>query len=116
MDTSTRRAVAVLAGSLITGRRPRTIYDHDELHFAPFGGTVDGGRAEVVDLETSATLVGKRHSFFNSATGAYLRLEVDGRRFRGVDHASGHAFSGTVEARRLEVYDAGTGGTFRYSL
>jgi hypothetical protein len=116
MDTSTRRAVAVLAGSLITGRRPRTIYDHEELQFAPFGGTVDRGRAEVVDLETRATLVGKRHSYFNSATGAYLRLEVEGRSFRGVDHASGHEFSGTVAARRVEVFDAGVGVTFRYSL
>lgn len=106
----------MLAGSLITGRRPRTIYDHEQLYFAPFSGTVERGRAEVVDLETSATLVGKRHSFFNSATGSYLRLEVEGGRFRGVDHATGHEFSGTVEARRVEVYDAGVDTTFRYSL
>lgn len=116
MDTSTRRAVAVLAGSLITGRRPRTIYDHDELRFAPFGGTVERDRAELVDLESQATIVGKRHSFFNSATGSYLRLEVHGRHFRGVDHASGDEFSGTVEHRRVELYDAGAGETFRYSL
>ncbi|HET8605658.1 MAG TPA: hypothetical protein VFL66_01375 [Gaiellaceae bacterium] len=116
METSTRRAVAVLAGSLITGRRPRTIYDHEELYFAPFNGTVERGRAALVDLDTEATIVGKRHSFYHSGTGAYLRLEVHGHRFRGVDHASGDEFSGTVEARRVEIYDAGAGETFRYSL
>lgn len=106
----------MLAGSLITGRRPRTIYDHEELRFAPFGGSIERGQAEVVDLETQLTLVGKRHSFYNSATSAYLRLEVRGRAFQGVDHATGAAFSGTVEHRRVELWDDGAGDSFRYSL
>jgi hypothetical protein len=120
MHDDTRAGVAHIAGRLISRHDATDVYDHGAGRYRMIDGVVSGDRVNVFDYHRSVFIDGLPHergfSLYDYGHYAHVDLSLQGNRFEGYDHATGGFFSGTVEGRDVQVFDAHTGQYHNYSL
>ena len=115
MNTETRRAVALIAGALVTGRRPASIYDYSRGSYTNFSGTV-GERVAVYDYDACCHVGGTLPSIYHYGLGAHLSLNVSGDGFKGFDYGTSSHFTGTIRGRVVSLFDYSVGAYFNFSV
>jgi len=115
MNAETRRAVAFIAGSLVSGQRRASVYDYSVGHHTSFSGQV-GERVSVYDYDAGCHISGNLPSLYHYGASAHLTLKVVGTKFNGYDYATSSHFNGTVRGRSISLYDYGEAGYFNYTV
>ncbi|HJV96950.1 MAG TPA: hypothetical protein VJ608_12970 [Albitalea sp.] len=116
MNPGTRACIAYIAGRIASGVAQSYVYDHAAAKRVNVGGTINGPRVGLYDYERGCNVHGLLPHLNDDGTGARVVLEIAGNRFNGHDHASGHAFSGSVDGASISVIDHAVGQQFAYSL
>jgi hypothetical protein len=116
MTAATRRAVAYIAGRLVTGRNSNGIYDFDAGNHFNFSGTVEPGRVHIFDYTSSCHIGGSPGLLYHHGTGGHLNLKLRQGRINGYDFHSGAHFSGTVSGSKVSIHDFETGNFYNYSV
>ena len=98
MKTSTRRAVAHIAGSLISGHTTATIYDYQDKRHVNMSGDVKTGGVAVYDYEQRCHITGSGGSLYHHGNRAHITLQLNGARACPVDHVTGSRSQIRIEA------------------
>src|SRR5437899_1531974 len=116
MNAHTRRAVAYIAGRLVTGTDSGSVYDYSAPGYFNFSGDVSEGNVNVYDYGQSCFVGGTLPSLYHYGNSRHLDLTVSGTDFEGYDYATGRHFSGSVSSASVSVYDYEHGSYFEYTL
>lgn len=116
MTIETRRAVAYIAGRLVSGKSSSAIYDYQVGNHSSFSGSVDGNRVSVYDQSRSCHLTGAPSSLYDYGGNHHIQLNVQGQRFSGYDYGSSGHFNGRVNGKSISLYDYEHGSHFDYSI
>ena len=123
MDDATARAVAYVAGRLVTDRPSGGVIDRLDGTYTGFTGDVGADRVAVFDQVSACWVLGRRQDagplwLFSQQTAQYLSLAVDGHHaFSGHDQATHHGFEVLAETSGcVEVIDHQDGRWRRYRL
>ncbi len=116
MESHTRRAVAYIAGRLISGKSSSSVYDYSEGEYCNFSGTVSEGGVSVFDYGQSCYVSGSGTNLFHYGDGHYITLSPDGGKFSGFDYGTSSHFTGTVIGGSVSLYDYGTSSYYQYSV
>jgi hypothetical protein len=109
-----RRAVAFVAGQLVTGKR-RAIYDYEKGAYAHFSGTV-GPQIRIYDHQASAHITGSSKQLYHHGLSAHISLDISGKNFKGYDYGSSSHFSGKVRYNNITLYDFAAAKYFQFLL
>ena len=116
MEDDLRRAVAYIAGRILTGAPASAVYDHAAARHFHFSGEVAPERVSVYDHGRGCQISGAPPSLFDHGTSRFLKLEVKAGVVAGYDYASGTFYEATVTGAGVSVYDPDAGGHFGYSI
>ena len=116
VNAATRRAVAYIAGRLISGSNASSVYDYSTGRHTNFSGEVSRSRVSVFDYDRSASVSGSPPSLFDYGNGAHIRLTTQGTAFKGFDYGSGDHFSGRVNGRSVSLFDYGASAHYNYTV
>lgn len=116
MDAHRRRAVAYIAGRLITGDEATSIYDYQEQRHNSFSGEVSTQNVNVYDYEEKCFVGGEPNALYHYGDSKHIQLTVDGANFSGFDYGSNKHFSGSVDDRAIALYDYESLSCFNYSI
>ena len=116
MEAHTRRAVAYIAGRLISGSDAAAVYDYSESRYVNFSGDVDAQNVNVYDYEQSRHIGGTLPSLYHYGNSRHIDLKVNGADFEGYDYASNKHFSGHVDGKNVSLYDYEHGQYFNYTV
>jgi len=109
MRAHTRRAVAFIAGKLISEERTHAVRDQSSGRLYQFNGFLNGQRVDVRDSEMGCCITGtgvaRRYQLMHGHNNQAIRLEIDGERFTGYDYDSLNGFSGRVSGRAITLFD-----------
>ncbi len=114
MTPEVRRAVAFIAGQLVSGKR-RTIYDFESGTYAHFSGSI-GPAIQIYDHTAGAHITGSPNRLYHHGLGAHISLDISGKNFKGYDFGSGCHFSGSVRNNNIALYDFAAAKHFQYLL
>lgn len=115
MDAALRRLIAFVAGVAVEEQQPEGVFDFEIGSRFPVTGTIQGNAVEVTDATDGVRLTGTL-PHLTTGTGAPVILNIAGDAFDGADEASGHAFSGEVLGRNVDLTDKKSGESFTYCL
>jgi hypothetical protein len=117
MDAELRRAVAYIAGRMISGSTATSVYDYDAGSYFSIDGEVSTSRVNVFDYSRSCYLDGNPPSLYDYGRGQFFGLELKvAQKFSGYDYGSSSFFDGEVKGETISIYDYGTGNYHDYSL
>jgi hypothetical protein len=116
VNAHVRRAVAYIAGRLVSGADSGAVYDYYEGRYVNFSGQVNAQNVNVYDYEQGSFVGGSPTSLYHYGDGQFIQLNVNGTQFRGYDFGSGQHFTGNVNARNISIYDYEHGSHFNYSI
>jgi hypothetical protein len=119
MKPRTRACVAFIAGSFITGKPLRSVYDHGQGKHINFSGSIQKGTVNVYDHDAGCHISGNvdqsKLALFHHGNTKHLNIDINGSQFNGYDYDTGH-FQGTVNGASVTIFDHGEGAHFSYSL
>lgn len=119
MKDETRRAVALIAGNLISGNQSGTVFDQGARRYFNFSAQI-GSSISVFDYTRQCFLTGTgsgpSYSLYDYGNRKFINLSLRGNDFEGYDYDSGRHFSGTVNGQAVSVYDHQHRRYFSYSL
>ena len=104
----------MIAGALVSGRRPASIYDYSCGSYTSFSGTV-GKTVSVYDYDARCHIGGALPSLYHYGLRAHLSLNVAGEKFTGYDYGTSSHFTGTVRGRLISFYDYGSGACCNFT-
>lgn len=116
MKAYTRRAVAYVAGTLITGYESSAVYDYQDKRHVSMSGAVTSSGVSVYDHEQRCHIAGSSVSLYHYGNRAHITLQLNGANFSSYDYDSNAHFSGTANSRNLQVYDYETRAHYNYLL
>lgn len=116
MESHTRRAIAYIAGRLISGKPSSSVYDYTEGGHVSFSGTVSQSSISVFDYDQSCYVSGSGTNLYHYGDSHYITLNADGSKFSGFDYGTSSYFAGTVSGGSVSVYDYGTSSYYQYSM
>ncbi len=120
MTGRTRRAVAYIAGRLISGEESSAVYDPMSGRHFLFRGEVSSGQVSVYDYADASYIGGTGPlpalSLYDYGSSGHIHLEVRGIEFEGYDYVSGSRFAGRVLGKDVDLHDFGVAKQFSYSL
>lgn len=115
MTPETRRAVAFIAGQLVSGKK-RNIYDYDSGAYGRLSGEVSPQQIRVYDHDTRAHVTGDGQRVYHYGNRAFILLDVTGKIFKGYDYASSSHFMGNVRQNNVTLYDYQASKYFQFLL
>jgi hypothetical protein len=120
MLTGPRALIAFVAGSIVVGRTPTSIYDFSQSGFRLISGTVAADEVTIYDFTDGCHLTGKGSnsglSLYHFGQGAHITLDMKGHKFSGYDFGSSCHFNGSVSDKTISIYDFGEGAYFNYTI
>jgi hypothetical protein len=111
-----RRAVAVIAGGIVTGTPRAVVYDHGAGRHFNFAGSADAASVNVYDCERQALVHGSPRQFFHAGTRCPIEMTIVGATFNGFDHDTTRYFHGHVIGSSVQLYDHDDGQYHAYAL
>jgi hypothetical protein len=111
-----RRAIAYIAGRIITGSAAGSVFDYDEGRHVMFSGDVSKENVNVYDYDAACFITGPPTSLFHYGDSQHIQLGGESGQFRGFDYASGAHFSGTVSGTSVALFDYEDGAHHNYSI
>lgn len=116
MNAHTRRAVAYIAGRLASASTATGVTDLSEATRFLFSGRVDTEEVSVYDHAEGCHIGGAPSSLYHFGNGANIELAMDGAQFSGYDFDSANHFHGSVQGKRVRLYDLEHDAEFLYRL
>src|SRR5262249_33839870 len=120
MKPHTRRAVAFIAGSIVSGRPSPAVYDYAASQSFPFGGEATWRHVNVYDHEQRCHISGPggagTFSLYHYGNLKHVDLSVQAEAFHGYDYDTGQHFTGTVRGASISLYDDDGGKYFTYAV
>jgi hypothetical protein len=120
MRAHTRRAVAFIAGRLISRERSNSVQDGADGREYRFVGNLDSARVDIRDGSLGCPITGSgqnsRYNLFHGLNRQPIKLDVDGDRFSGYDYDSLNGFRGRVSGRSVSLYDNELHRSFSFTL
>lgn len=115
------RAVAYIAGRILSTSAARLIREEDTGRLALMSGDVSADRVHVYDFQINGYVSGTRSAgrwnLFHARDNATIELiPTEVGRLCGFDHSSGQWFSVGVTGRTIRVRNAVSGRSRQYSL
>jgi hypothetical protein len=119
LKNHTKRAVAYIAGRIISERDIATIYDDNQAKHFRFSGDVEPDLA-IFDYERRCYINGSRNG-----NAVYIRhfgnknnidLEITGHDFVGYDYDSRQRFGGNVNENLITLYDYEDNHNYTYQI
>jgi hypothetical protein len=115
MPPDVRRAIAFVAGRLISSRPASAIYDFSYPGYTYLTGTI-GSSISIYDHGRRSHLTGSPTSFYDHATKGHVSLTLTGRSFTGYSFATAEHFQGTISQANVTLYDHMEHKHFHYLL
>ncbi len=121
MKDVTRRAVAFIAGCLISGEKASAIYDYSAAKYFNFSGKVSEKDISLYDHELNCNIIAgfgtvNSYSLYHYGTKKHIALEIKQANFTGYDYDSGKHFQGSVANTAINIYDYETGQYYNFSI
>jgi hypothetical protein len=117
MRPHTRRAVAYIAGRLVSGREATAVYDYSERRYVHFSGEVSEDAANVYDYEERCHIGGSLPSLFHYGNRRHIQCNRSGTQvIDGFDYDTNRHFNVNVSGQAVSVYDYEHGQYFNYSV
>lgn len=114
--------VALIAGTITSGKKASAVYDYAAGGYRQVSGSVASERVNLYDHKDSCHLSGsgRDHSYalYHFGQGSHINLKVDPDRksFSGYDYATGSHFTGNVSGSSVSLYDYSEGQYFNYVI
>jgi hypothetical protein len=115
MQHTKRRAIAYIAGRIISNVESGAVYDYLENRHFNFSGDVSSN-INVYDYSRANYLTGDSSSIYDYYTGQYINLDISKSSFSGYDYETGSYFNGTVNDRSVSFYDYQSGKHYNFSI
>jgi hypothetical protein len=116
VEPHTRRAVAYIAGRLISGSGAGAVYDYSETRYVYFSGDVSDDAVNVYDYEQRCHIAGSPPSLFHFRDRRHIEFDRNGQQVNGFDYATNQHFSGTVNGNAVSLFDYEDNQNYNYSL
>jgi|LakMenEpi03Aug12_release.lakeMendotaPanAssembly.Ray.scaffolds.fasta_scaffold1156437_1 hypothetical protein len=120
MKPHTRRAIAFIAGSIITGKNSSSVYDYSESKHFMFSGEATLEHVNIYDYGEKCHVSGSgsssSFSLFHYGNSKHIQLSIQGTSFNGFDYETNKHFNGTVSGGSISLYDYEEGKHFNFSL
>lgn len=121
MKDHTRRAVALIAGCVITGERPSSIYDYSQSKHFQFSGETSPTTVNVYDYNEKCHIGGSGDSrgqlnLYHYGNSKHISLKIDGDNFEGYDYDTQKHFNGSVNGNAISLYDYEKSQYFNFSV
>ena len=104
MEHSKRRAIAYIAGRIISRNESGAIFDYESSKYFNFSGNVENS-INVFDYSRSSYLTGDKSSIFDYSSGQYITLDIEKSNFSGFDYESGNFYTGSVNSNSISFFD-----------
>lgn len=120
MKPHTKRAVAYIAGRLISDNKSSSIYDYSQSQHFNFSSWVCSDRVSTYDYAIGCHISGNgssgSFSIYHYGNSAHISLRIDGNRFKGYDYHTNNHFSGRVNGSSIVIYDYEDSQYANYSI
>jgi hypothetical protein len=120
MNLQKRRAVAYIAGRLVTGTTSGGVYDYTAQARFKLYGDVSPGFVQVYDGDRFSYIIGGATpaglSIFDYYTRQHIQLKISDNDFYGFDYETGAYFSGEVNKSTVSFFDFQDAKTYRYAV
>ena len=120
MKNCTRIYNAYIAGCLITGFFPASIYDLTNKRIYHMRGEADKRYILIYAKEKgcyiTGCLNGRRYQLYNHGDNYYIYMKIDDNKFEGYDFSSNYEFKGEVTNNLISLYDSEEKRNFEYKL
>jgi hypothetical protein len=120
MRAHTRRAVAFIAGRLISAERSSSVQDGSDGRLYRFAGNLVSGRVDIRDGSLGCPITGSgqnsKYELFHGLNRQFIKLDLDGDSFSGYDYDSLNGFTGRVSGRSVSLYDNELHQHFSFTL
>jgi hypothetical protein len=120
MRAHTRRAVAFIAGKLISSARSNTVRDARDGREYRFAGSLVNGRVEIRDGSLGCPINGTgtsgAYELFHGLNRRSIKLDLEGSTFSGYDYDSLNGFTGRVSGHTVSLYDNELHQSFSFRL
>ncbi len=116
MKSRTRRAIAYIAGRIVSGLSETNIYDSSDSQYYSMDGSVQADNLSVYDYTEKCYISGSLPNLFHYGNEKALTLNMTGDKFTGYDYDESSSFSGSVSGNSISIYDGKTSPYFKYSF
>ena len=120
MNAQKRRAVAYIAGRLISGKSAGSVYDYATSSRYRIYGDVSPDFIQVFDDDRYSYIIGGATpaglSIFDYYTRQHINLKISGNDFYGYDMETSSYFSGTVNKSSVNLFDYQFSKNFHYAI
>ncbi len=116
MKAHTRRAVAYIAGRVVSESSSSAVYDYSIGGYTNFSANISHAQISAFDYDESCYISGSLPGLYHYGNSAHLNLQLQGDQFNGYDYDTSSHFSGRVNGRSVSVYDYEHGQYFNYSI
>jgi hypothetical protein len=120
MNDQTRRAVAYIAGRIVSGSAAASLYDHATGRSYAFRGEFAATEITLRDLDSGSAFKGAGGSgmftITQSGNGRPVSLRFNGSAFEGFDYETAKRYRGAVSGKSVAVQDEQHAREFQYSI
>jgi hypothetical protein len=121
MKDHTRRAVALIAGCIITGKNPSSVYDYSQSKYFQFSGETTPTTVNVYDYDERCYVGGSgdpssQLNLYHYGNSKYITLKIEGDKFNGYDYDTQRHFNGSVNGNSISLYDDEKSQHYNFSI
>ncbi|MEE9523468.1 MAG: hypothetical protein V3V59_01825 [Thermodesulfovibrionales bacterium] len=120
MQNHTRRAIAYIAGRMISNESSTTVFDYSCFKYFSFTGETSFDNISVFDYKNQCLIRGfGSHgalNLYHYGNKNHIFLSIEESHFNGFDYDTSCHFSGDVNERSVTIFDYEQNTRFEYSI